>query len=93
MTDKVFPPRLTRDTEAINPIAMGKTRAKQYSLLKTSPKDCTLGDKVMCVQVHGDASFAGQGVVMECLGLSAYSLKPQNRVNFSRQPPAFHERW
>ncbi|KAJ7189836.1 Transketolase, pyrimidine binding domain-containing protein [Mycena pura] len=56
--------------EAINPIAMGKTRAKQYSLLKTSPTDCTLGDKVMCVQVHGDASFAGQGVVMECLGLS-----------------------
>jgi len=24
----------------------------------------------MCVQVHGDASFSGQGVVMESLGLS-----------------------
>ncbi|KJA23080.1 hypothetical protein HYPSUDRAFT_40201 [Hypholoma sublateritium FD-334 SS-4] len=56
--------------EAVNPVAMGKTRAKQYSLLKTSPDDCKLGDKAMCVQIHGDASFAGQGVIMESLGLS-----------------------
>ncbi|KAF9051710.1 dehydrogenase E1 and transketolase domain-containing protein 1 [Panaeolus papilionaceus] len=56
--------------EAVNPVAMGKTRAKQYSLLKTSPDDCSLGDKVMCVQLHGDAAFTGQGVVMESLGLS-----------------------
>ncbi|KAJ7259573.1 dehydrogenase E1 and transketolase domain-containing protein 1 [Mycena haematopus] len=56
--------------EAVNPVALGKTRAKQYSLLKISPKDCDLGDKVMCVQLHGDASFTGQGVVMESLGLS-----------------------
>ncbi|KAJ7599589.1 thiamine diphosphate-binding protein [Mycena floridula] len=56
--------------EAVNAVALGKTRAKQYSLLKTSPADCTLGDKVMCVQLHGDASFTGQGVVMESLGLS-----------------------
>ncbi|KAJ7644236.1 Transketolase, pyrimidine binding domain-containing protein [Roridomyces roridus] len=56
--------------EAVNPIALGKTRAKQYSLLKTSPEDCNLGDKVMCVQLHGDASFSGQGIVMESLGLS-----------------------
>ncbi|PPQ70860.1 hypothetical protein CVT26_014083 [Gymnopilus dilepis] len=56
--------------EAVNPVALGKTRAKQFSLLKTSPADCKLGDRVMCVQLHGDASFAGQGVVMESLGLS-----------------------
>ncbi|EKM75012.1 hypothetical protein AGABI1DRAFT_123391 [Agaricus bisporus var. burnettii JB137-S8] len=56
--------------EAVNPVALGKTRAKQFSLLKTSPEDCQLGDKVMCVQLHGDASFTGQGVVMESLGLS-----------------------
>lgn len=60
-------------SEAVNPIALGKTRAKQYSLLKTSPDDCKLGDKAMCVQLHGDASFTGQGVVMECLGLSQCS--------------------
>jgi probable 2-oxoglutarate dehydrogenase E1 component DHKTD1 len=59
-------------SEAVNAIALGKTRAKQYSLLKQSPKDCSLGDKVMCVQLHGDASFSGQGVVMESLGLSMY---------------------
>ncbi|ESK91976.1 putative 2-oxoglutarate dehydrogenase e1 component mitochondrial [Moniliophthora roreri MCA 2997] len=56
--------------EAVNAVALGKTRAKQYSLLKTSPDTCQLGDKVMCVQLHGDASFSGQGVVMETLGLS-----------------------
>ena len=60
--------------EAVNPIALGKTRAKQWSLLKTLQADpnnkCELGDKVMCVQLHGDASFSGQGVVMEGLGLS-----------------------
>ncbi|KAF8914757.1 dehydrogenase E1 and transketolase domain-containing protein 1 [Mucidula mucida] len=56
--------------EAVAGVALGKTRAKQYSLLKTSPDDCMLGDRVMCVQLHGDASFTGQGVVMESLGLS-----------------------
>ncbi|KAF8997053.1 dehydrogenase E1 and transketolase domain-containing protein 1 [Cyathus striatus] len=56
--------------EAAGPVALGKTRAKQYSLLRTSPADCSLGDRVMCVQLHGDASFTGQGVVMESLGLS-----------------------
>jgi probable 2-oxoglutarate dehydrogenase E1 component DHKTD1 len=56
--------------EAVSPVALGKARAKQYSLLNSSPRDCMLGDKVMCVQLHGDASFTGQGVVMESLGLS-----------------------
>ncbi|KAF8066054.1 Transketolase, pyrimidine binding domain-containing protein [Lyophyllum atratum] len=56
--------------EAVNPVALGKTRAKQYSLLKTFPEDCELGDRVMCVQLHGNASFTGQGVIMEGLGLS-----------------------
>ncbi|SJL03317.1 related to Probable 2-oxoglutarate dehydrogenase E1 component DHKTD1 homolog, mitochondrial [Armillaria ostoyae] len=56
--------------EAVAGVALGKARAKQYSLLKTSAEDCKLGDRVMCVQLHGDASFTGQGVVMESLGLS-----------------------
>lgn len=64
-----------RSSEAVNPVAMGKTRAKQYSLLKTSPDDCKLGDKAMCVQIHGDASFAGQGVVMESLGMSELCVR------------------
>ncbi|KAG8904913.1 hypothetical protein FRB99_001011 [Tulasnella sp. 403] len=56
--------------EAVNPVALGKTRAKQFALIRDSSPECALGDKVMCVQLHGDAAFTGQGVVMETLGLS-----------------------
>jgi probable 2-oxoglutarate dehydrogenase E1 component DHKTD1 len=56
--------------QAVNPVALGVTRAKQMSLIKSSPEECQLGDKVLCVQLHGDAAFAGQGVVAESLGLS-----------------------
>ncbi|KAL1409551.1 hypothetical protein Q8F55_003535 [Vanrija albida] len=56
--------------EAANPVALGITRAKQMSLLKSSPDECQLGDRVLCVQLHGDAAFSGQGVVAESLGLS-----------------------
>ena len=60
--------------EAINPVALGKTRAKQFALLKALQREgetsCMPGDRVMCVQLHGDASFTGQGVIMEGLGLS-----------------------
>ncbi|KAI5119142.1 hypothetical protein M0805_005221 [Coniferiporia weirii] len=56
--------------EAADPVALGKTRAKQFALIKEADPECKLGDKVMCVQLHGDASFTGQGVVMESLGLS-----------------------
>ena len=41
--------------EAINPVAMGKARAKQTGLLASSEDSCNLGDRVMCVQIHGDA--------------------------------------
>ena len=61
---------LTAIAEAVDPVALGNTRAKQFSLIKDASPDCKLGDKVMCVQLHGDASFTGQGVVMESLGLS-----------------------
>ncbi|RUS14431.1 thiamine diphosphate-binding protein, partial [Endogone sp. FLAS-F59071] len=40
--------------EAVNPVAMGKARAKQMEMMKTE-KECELGDRVMCVQLHGDA--------------------------------------
>ncbi|KAF9433774.1 hypothetical protein BGZ76_008999 [Entomortierella beljakovae] len=56
--------------EAVNPVAMGKARAKQMDLITNSTPECQLGDRVMCVQLHGDAAFTGQGVVMESLGLS-----------------------
>jgi len=50
--------------EAVNPVAAGKTRAKQFFTGDFKRK------KTMCLLLHGDASFAGQGVVAETLGLS-----------------------
>ena len=50
--------------EAVNPVVIGKARAKQEQL-----KD-NKRTSVMPVLLHGDAAFAGQGVVAECFGLS-----------------------
>src|SRR6056300_256462 len=50
--------------EAVNPVVLGKVRAKQEQL---NDKDRT---QVMPLLLHGDAAFAGQGVVAECFGLS-----------------------
>ena len=50
--------------EAVNPVVLGKARAKQSQLGDT---DRT---QVIPVLLHGDAAFAGQGVVAEGFGLS-----------------------
>ncbi|MCB9957746.1 MAG: 2-oxoglutarate dehydrogenase E1 component [Rhodospirillaceae bacterium] len=50
--------------EAVNPVVMGKVRAKQMQLEDTER------EKVMGVLLHGDAAFAGQGIVGETLMLS-----------------------
>ncbi|MEP3674318.1 2-oxoglutarate dehydrogenase E1 component [Sulfitobacter sp.] len=50
--------------EAVNPVVIGKVRAKQDQL---GDKDRTA---VMPILLHGDAAFAGQGVVAECFALS-----------------------
>ena len=50
--------------EIVNPVVEGSVRARQHLL------NDKLGDKVLPVLVHGDAAFAGQGVVMETLNLS-----------------------
>ncbi|WP_282021643.1 2-oxoglutarate dehydrogenase E1 component [Ruegeria faecimaris] len=50
--------------EAVNPVVLGKVRAKQDQLNDT---DRT---RVMAILLHGDAAFAGQGVVAEGFGLS-----------------------
>ncbi|MDY6860250.1 MAG: 2-oxoglutarate dehydrogenase E1 component [Pseudomonadota bacterium] len=50
--------------EAVNPVVLGKARAKQFQL--NDPKRET----VIPVLLHGDAAFAGQGVVAECFGMS-----------------------
>ncbi len=50
--------------EALNPVVLGKVRAKQEQL---NDVDRT---QVLPLLLHGDAAFAGQGVVAECFGLS-----------------------
>lgn len=50
--------------EIVNPVVEGSVRARQHRL-----GDKT-GDLVIPVLIHGDAAFAGQGVVMETLNLS-----------------------
>src|SRR5262245_6508993 len=52
--------------EIVNPVVLGKVRAKQDQLGGTR-EDRTM---VMPLLIHGDASFAGQGVIAECFGLS-----------------------
>ncbi len=51
--------------EAVNPVVEGKARARQRSLGDTVERR-----KVLPLLVHGDAAFAGQGVVAEVLNLS-----------------------
>ena len=74
--------------EAVNPVVIGKVRAKQefYNSDRT---------KVMPVLLHGDAAFAGQGVVAECFALSGlvgYStggtihIIVNNQIGFTTAP-------
>lgn len=50
--------------EAVDPVVVGKTRAKQFFTDDIERK------RTMALMLHGDASFAGQGVVAETLELS-----------------------
>jgi 2-oxoglutarate dehydrogenase E1 component len=59
--------------EIVNPVVMGKARAKQDMIATEFEGDIiplTERVKVMPLLLHGDAAFAGQGVVAEILGLS-----------------------
>ncbi len=50
--------------EAVNPVVLGKVRAKQTMIGDLAHK------RVMSILLHGDAAFAGQGLVAETFGLS-----------------------
>jgi 2-oxoglutarate dehydrogenase E1 component len=52
--------------EIVDPVVLGKVRAKQ-DLFGDKPEDRI---SAMPLLIHGDAAFAGQGVVAECFGLS-----------------------
>ncbi|SFE00871.1 2-oxoglutarate dehydrogenase E1 component [Sulfitobacter brevis] len=75
--------------EAVNPVVIGKVRAKQDQL---NDKDRTA---VMPILLHGDAAFAGQGVVAECFALSGLKghrtggtmhIVVNNQIGFTTAP-------
>jgi len=75
--------------EAVNPVVEGKTRAEQFY------KGDTEGKKAMSILLHGDAAFAGQGVVYETMGMSElpdYSTRgtvhivANNQIGFTTDP-------
>ena len=51
--------------EAVDPVVLGKTRAQQ-----AFREDLDAHEQVLPVLIHGDAAFAGQGIVWECFGFS-----------------------
>ena len=75
--------------EAVNPLVMGKCRAKMHY------KGDQTGKSVVPVLLHGDAAFAGQGVVYESMQmtrLEGYStggtihIVTNNQVGFTADP-------
>ncbi|WP_299648709.1 2-oxoglutarate dehydrogenase E1 component [uncultured Tateyamaria sp.] len=75
--------------EAVNPVVLGKARAKQD---QNNDSDRT---SVMPILLHGDAAFAGQGVVAECFALSGLRghrtggtmhLVVNNQIGFTTAP-------
>ena len=56
--------------EAVNPVVLGQVRAKQFFHKDKERK------QVIPILIHGDAAFAGQGVVAECFAMSG--LKGHN---------------
>src|ERR671918_925686 len=75
--------------EAVNPVVLGKVRAKQ------TQKGDTERSRVMGLLLHGDAAFAGQGVVHEGLEMSelrgfrtggTLHLIVNNQIGFTTSP-------
>ncbi|TNE38609.1 MAG: 2-oxoglutarate dehydrogenase E1 component, partial [Alphaproteobacteria bacterium] len=75
--------------EAVNPVVLGKVRAKQ------TQRDDVDRNKVMPVLLHGDAAFAGQGMVAECFGMSGLKghrtggtihIIVNNQIGFTTSP-------
>jgi 2-oxoglutarate dehydrogenase E1 component len=75
--------------EAVNPVVLGQTRAKQFF-----HKD-TERNKVIPILIHGDAAFAGQGIVAECFAMSGLPghntggtihIIANNQIGFTTSP-------
>jgi 2-oxoglutarate dehydrogenase E1 component len=85
--------------EAVNPVVEGMSRAKQNLLRDEHPEatEDDYHDAVMPFLIHGDAGFAGQGVVAETLNLSKLQgyttggtvhLVINNQIGFTTPPGA-----
>ena len=83
--------------EAVNPVVEGMVRAKQQRVLEAHPdaSEKLLRDRVLPILLHGDAAFAGQGVVAETLNLSQLEgyrtggtvhLVVNNQIGFTTLP-------
>ena len=87
--------------EIVNPVVLGKARAKQAFDIREANKGLPEAQwsldrsKVMPVLIHGDAAFAGQGVVAECfalMGLKGYRTGGtmhfviNNQIGFTTSP-------
>jgi len=79
--------------EAVDPVVLGKARAKQEENCRREPG--TPRSSVLPLLLHGDAAFAGQGIVTECLGLSglrghrtggAIHFIVNNQIGFTTNP-------
>ena len=79
--------------EIVNPVVLGKARAKQAFLLREEPSAGR--SHVLPLLLHGDAAFAGQGVIAECfalMGLKGYRIGGtvhfivNNQIGFTTNP-------
>ena len=75
--------------EVVDAVVLGKVRAKQTQLKDTERR------KVLGLLIHGDAAFAGQGIVAECFGMSELKgyrtggtihLIINNQIGFTTSP-------
>ena len=80
--------------EIVNPVVLGKARAKQTFDVRENAHDSDRG-KVLPLLLHGDAAFAGQGVIAECfalMGLKGYKTGGtihfivNNQIGFTTSP-------
>ena len=79
--------------EIVNPVVLGKARAKQAFLLREDPSAGR--GHVLPLLLHGDAAFAGQGVIAECfalMGLKGFRIGGtvhfivNNQIGFTTSP-------
>ncbi|HZL01412.1 MAG TPA: 2-oxoglutarate dehydrogenase E1 component [Caulobacteraceae bacterium] len=79
--------------EIVNPVVLGKARAKQAFTLRDNPNAGR--GHVLPLLMHGDAAFAGQGVVAECFNLmgvkgyrtgGAIHFIVNNQIGFTTSP-------